>query len=141
MKHILTAFIFVTFIGTTCAAVEGKVFLNNDLALHDITLMTKDVQKLAAFYSKIGFGRHPHVNNENIVVFPMPGNDLAIHRSDKDSKVGVSFKIKNLDVVVGLLKKHNVKFEGPKQLRPGLTGVEFKDPIGNTVSFLTEKKK
>jgi len=119
---------------------EKKSFINENLSLHDVTLAATDVQKLAAFYSTLGLGRDPHVNNDEIVVFPLSNHDLTIHKSDKNSSIGVSFRVGDLDKLMAHLRKHDIEFTGPKLLRPGLEGIEIKDPNGNTISFLRPKK-
>ena len=114
-------------------------FINNDLELYDVTLIAKDVRGLAAFYSKIGFGIHPHVNNESITVFPMPNQDLAIIKGDKNSSIVVSFICPDIDPILERLDKAKISYIGPKMIQAGMKGIEVTDPNGNRINFLIKR--
>ena len=116
-----------------------KKFINDDLKLYDVTLIAKDVESLASFYSSIGFGKHPHVSNESIVIFPMPNQDLAIIKGDVNSSIVVSFICPDLDPIEKRLKKSKVSYVGPKMIQAGMKGIEVTDPNGNRINFLIKR--
>jgi hypothetical protein len=139
MNKALATLFFIATIFISMSASDNK-FLNNEFKIHDVTLIATNAQELAKFYSKIGFGRAPHVNNESIVVFPMPENDFVIHTGKKNSKNHLSFKISNIELVIKKLKAEKIEFTELKQLRPGFLGILIIDPNGNKVEFLTPQK-
>jgi len=75
---------------------------------------------------------------DNLVVFGVGSNELAIHVASTQPKsvVGLSVLVKNLDAIQEQLKKSSIAFEGPNPERPGLVGIKIQDPNGNTVTFL-----
>jgi catechol 2,3-dioxygenase-like lactoylglutathione lyase family enzyme len=108
-----------------------------DTGFHDVTIVASNVAELREFYGKLGF-EMAFSDADKLVVFIVGKNELAIHTSDQRpmNALGLTVLVEDLAKIQAKLREIGVPFEGPKPLRPGLTGVTVKDPNGNAVEFL-----
>jgi len=73
-----------------------------------------------------------------MAVFAVGSNEFVIHTAaDRPAAaVGMSIRVSHTGSYEERLKELGIEFEGPKLLRPGLRGISFKDPNGNTVELV-----
>ncbi len=104
---------------------------------HDMTLLASNVGELREFYKQLGF--HLVVADaEDMAVFTVGDNEFVIHTAVNrpTAAVGVSIRVDDTGPYQARLEQLGIPFEGPKPLRPGLSGISLKDPNGNVVEFL-----
>ncbi len=104
--------------------------------INDVGILTSNVAELRAFYTKLGF-EMAFSDGDDLVVFIVGPNELAIHTSDQRPMraVGLLVVVKDLAAVQAKLKEVGIPFEGPKPVRPGMTGIQVNDPNENIVEF------
>jgi len=75
---------------------------------------------------------------DDLVVFVVGGNELAIHKATMQSMnvIGLTILVHDVGAIQRKLTETGIAFDGPQLLRPGLAGITLRDPNGNTLAFL-----
>jgi len=110
------------------------------LALHDVTLVAKNVSELRAFYEALGLP--VRFGNERLVVFGLGANDLAIHVADDVPRgaVGLSVLVDDVHSVADRLTAAGIAFDRHDEpFHANLAGLQLKDPNGNVVQILSRR--
>jgi catechol 2,3-dioxygenase-like lactoylglutathione lyase family enzyme len=109
----------------------------NFLRIHDVTIVTDDVDAMYDFYLRLGL-RPVFRKGSELAVFLVGTSELAIHAGhSSDCALAISLLVRDLSAITGTLHSMGIAWEGPMALRPGMMGLQFKDPKGNVVELLT----
>ena len=105
--------------------------------IRDATIRANNVAELRAFYNRIGFGELL-ARGDDFVVFAAGNSELVIHRVADQPKaaIGLAFQVDDTAPIAERLRRAAIPFEGPKQSRPGMIGIQLTDPNGNFVEFV-----
>jgi catechol 2,3-dioxygenase-like lactoylglutathione lyase family enzyme len=120
----------------------------NIVGIYDITIMSDDVTKAAAFYEKLGLKKSHH--KPGLAVFAVGNVELAIHsaipkdelgqaRTTAPGSVVISFIAEDVKPIAERLKAEGIPFIGPKPIHAGYSGVTICDPDGNTINLFQKK--
>ena len=119
----------------------------------EICLITKNVSKLAAFYTEVlcvtadGDDTHVTLGTEgaNMCIFSVEGMENLAPQSMRGAGVGnftIGFEVKDVDREYQRLTALGVEFVKRPMTHPwGARSFWFRDPDGNIVNFFTVLKK
>jgi catechol 2,3-dioxygenase-like lactoylglutathione lyase family enzyme len=104
---------------------------------HDVTIQANNPAELALFYERLGFQRVAG-DGENLFVFAVGDNELALHSGSQAVKAAITLSIlvDDLEATSKAIAGAGLTFESPRPMRPGLVGISVTDPNGNTIEFL-----